>query len=162
MKKTSKNRDLVELAQASLTARQNAYAPYSGHQVGAAIRTESGLIFSGCNVENSSYGATVCAERVAIQNAVAHGALGRDQRISEIVVSTLASPPWPPCGMCRQVISEFQSPSLTIHAVNPSGEIVTWRFSDLLPEAFLPAHLAENPRVSSNLRKGRKNSKSSA
>jgi cytidine deaminase len=162
VKKRTKNETLITLAQASLSVRAYAYSPYSGHKVGAALRTTDGLIFSGCNVENSSYGATVCAERVAIQTAVAQGALNEKNRIEEIVVSTSASPPWPPCGMCRQVISEFQTPNLLIHAVNPSGEIVTWRFSDLLPEAFLPEHLAEKPPVSSISRRGRKNSKSSA
>ncbi|MEK6580085.1 MAG: cytidine deaminase, partial [Bdellovibrionota bacterium] len=103
-------RELLDTAKA---VRKNAYSPYSKVKVGAALRTRDGKIFSGCNVENSSYGATVCAERVAIQKAVSE--LGGKIEIQELVVVTDATPPWTPCGICRQVIAEFGSNS-TIHS----------------------------------------------
>jgi len=131
---------LQPLFEAARTARDRSHSPYSGRKVGAAILTEDGKVYIGCNVENSSYGATVCAERVAIQKGVSEqGAF----RIKEILVVTEASPPWPPCGMCRQVIAEFGGGDVPVHAVNLKGELVTRRFSELYPEAFTPAHLAK-------------------
>lgn len=134
---------MKKLFKAAEKTRGNAYSPYSKIKVGAALRTRKGLVFTGCNVENSSYGGTVCAERVAIFSAVA--ALGRFE-IEEMVVVTDAHPPWPPCGMCRQVIAEFAVPSTVIHAMNPSGEIASQKFSELFPSAFTSDHLL-NPRV---------------
>lgn len=131
---------LLKLHQAACTARDNAYAPYSGYKVGAAIRTSNGKIFSGCNVENSSYGGTVCAERVAIQNAVA--ACGKIE-IEEVLVVTDATPPWPPCGLCRQVIAEFAKPSAKVHASTLEGDMISHAFEKLFPEAFTPAHLSK-------------------
>ena len=129
-----------ELYQAALKTRKHSHSPYSGHKVGAAIRTKTGKIYTGCNVENSSYGGTVCAERGAIQQAIiADGKL----TITEIMVVTDATPPWPPCGICRQVIAEFAAPHVIIHAANLKGEIHTIPFSDLFPQAFTPAHLAK-------------------
>lgn len=130
--------DVLKLHQAASKARENSYSPYSRHKVGAAIRTSDGKIFAGCNVENSSYGGTVCAERVAIQSAVAAcGKIG----IAEIVVVTDADPAWPPCGLCRQVIAEFAPPETPVHAATLAGELTSWKFSDLLPAAFTPDHL---------------------
>lgn len=130
-----------ELFAAARVARENSYSPYSGHKVGAALLTADGKIYSGCNVENSSYGATICAERVAIQKAVSE--MGRVD-IVEMVVVTEASPPWPPCGMCRQVLSEF-GPDARVFAANLSsgsiGEVKGMKLSDLLPDAFTPQHL---------------------
>ncbi len=132
-----------ELRKKALEVRLNAYSPYSGHKVGAAILTTDGKIHVGCNVENSSYGGTLCAERVAVHSAVA--ALGPKIRIAEVVVSTDATPPWPPCGMCRQVISEFQE-NASIHAINLKGDVQSWKFEDLLPSAFTPSFLqSETP-----------------
>lgn len=138
---------LQPLYQAAKDARQNSYSPYSGQKVGAALRTSEGLIHSGCNVENSSYGATVCAERVAIQKAVSDSRDG-ELEIKEIVVVTDADPPWPPCGMCRQVIAEFvRDPErLAVHMVNLQGTVRTFRFSELFPHAFTPSHLKPNPK----------------
>ncbi len=138
MKKVGIPENLSTLFEAAREARTRAYSPYSEHKVGAAVRTRDGKIFSGCNVENSSYGATVCAERVAIQKAVSE--LGSID-IQEIMVVTDANPPWPPCGMCRQVIAEFGVNSI-IYAVNLEGQLKSSRFSELLPDAFTPAHLA--------------------
>lgn len=122
--------DLLEAARA---ARSRAHCPYSGFQVGAAIRLAEGAIFGGCNVENASYGATICAERGAICAAVA--ALGR-VKISEIVVVSEGSPPWPPCGMCRQVIAEFAAPGCVIWCVNEGGEVWKQPFEELFPRGF--------------------------
>ncbi len=120
---------IQELYRRACAAREHAYAPYSGVQVGAAVRLEGGEVFPGCNVENASFGATVCAERVAAQTAVA--ARG-DIRIVEVMVVTDASPPWPPCGLCRQVISEF-GPEATVHLADLDGAVHTYAFAELMP-----------------------------
>jgi len=132
---TSKTKDLYE---AALIARERSYSPYSGHKVGAAIRTADGKIYSGCNVENSSFGATVCAERVAIQKAISECGL---VQIAEIMVVTEANPPWPPCGICRQVIGEFAK-NPVVYTANLEGSEKTYAFSDLFPEAFDSTHLS--------------------
>ncbi len=128
-----KLRPLFELARES---RKKSYSPYSGHQVGAAIRMSDGTLYGGCNVENSSYGATVCAERVAIQKAVSEGRTS----IQEILVITDSTPPWPPCGMCRQVIAEF-GPRAILHTANLQGKIESFRLEEIFPRAFTPTHL---------------------
>lgn len=113
-------------------ARERAYAPYSGYRVGSALQTEDGSVFSGCNVENRSFGATVCAERVAIGSAVATGA----ERISAVVVITESRPPASPCGLCLQVLTEFGNPDLPILLVNTDGERLERRLADLHPHPF--------------------------
>ncbi len=126
----------VLLARAT-AARANSYSPYSGRKVGAAVRTRSGKIYAGCNVENSSYGGTVCAERVAIASAVAaEGAI----ELTDVAVVTDARPAWPPCGICRQVIAEF-GPNAVVHASDLKGNRRSRRLSELLPEAFTARHL---------------------
>lgn len=130
-------KELQDLYQAASKARDNSHSPYSGYKVGAAFRTRDGKVFSGCNVENSSFGATICAERSAITAAVAQ--VGKMQ-IQEILVVTDASPPWPPCGMCRQVIAEFGR-DCVVHATNLQGEIKTAPFSEVFPDAFTPTHV---------------------
>ena len=138
--------DIEELKKAATESRARAYAPYSTYQVGAAIRTSTGQIFSGCNVENSSFGATVCAERVAIQTAIAQtGPL----QIVDVFVLTDATPPWPPCGMCRQVIAEFADPKLMIHTSNLAGIVHSVPFSKLFPNAFTPSHLTDRTKAGS-------------
>ncbi len=119
-------------------ARTRAYTPYSKYKVGAAIRLSTGEVFTGCNVENSTFGATVCAERVAVQKAVSE--LGKIQ-IVEVVVVTDSDPPATPCGICRQVISEFSMDSAIIHCCNAKEEFFTTTQGELLPHAFTPAHL---------------------
>jgi len=131
---------LRDLYEAARKARENSHSPYSGHKVGAALRTGDGRVYAGCNVENSSYGATVCAERGAIQAAVA--SQGRFV-LKELLVLTDVNPPWPPCGLCRQVISEFADPDLMIHAINLNGDTYSIAFKDLVPQAFTPAHLGK-------------------
>ena len=132
--------EIQDLAQAALQARLNSYSPYSKYKVGAAIRTKAGHLFSGCNVENSTYGATVCAERVAVQKAVSE--LGKVE-VVDVVVVTDSSPPGTPCGICRQVISEFGAQA-TIHTINPQGEYMSFKMSELLPSPFLPSHLEKH------------------
>ncbi|MBL7713823.1 MAG: cytidine deaminase [Bdellovibrionales bacterium] len=131
-----------KLSEKSKAAQARSHSPYSGFKVGAAIELEDGQIFEGCNVENSSYGGTVCAERTAIFSAVAK--LGGGIRLKQVVVYTEASPPWPPCGLCRQVIAEFGSAkgqNVLIHAINHNGERVSHTLQSLFPNAFTPDHL---------------------
>jgi cytidine deaminase len=115
---------------------ERAYAPYSGFRVGAALLGSDGSIAEGCNVENASYPAGICAERAAIAAAVARGV--RD--FSVIVIATEADRPTPPCGICRQVMMEF-APQLEVISVTRGGENARWNMSDLLPEAFTPTSL---------------------
>lgn len=117
------------LIQAALDVRERAYAPYSKFYVGAALETASGEIFVGCNVENSSYGLTICAERFAIGTAVAAG--HREFKRVVIVADSKASP----CGACRQVLAEFGD--VEVIMVDPDGTIThSRRLDDLLPEQF--------------------------
>jgi cytidine deaminase len=120
-------------------ARKAAYAPYSNFKVGAAVRTRSGRIYTGCNVENASYGLCICAERVAIFSAVSAG----DPQIVEIAVCTGADQPSPPCGACRQVLFEF-GPTASVIMGSSNGLIYASPLSTLFPEPFgLPK--AERP-----------------
>jgi cytidine deaminase len=127
----------TQLLAAAIAARQRAYAPYSNFQVGAAVLTSNGEIFAGCNIENASYGATVCAERVAIFKAVAAG--HRD--ITELLVVGDTPQPLAPCGICRQVMREFNI--ATIHLANCAGQIETMTLEQLLPCSFGPEALHE-------------------
>lgn len=143
MAKNSLPKELESLYEVAKKARLNSHSPHSGYKVGAALKTKSGKVFPGCNVENSSYGATVCAERGAIQTAIAaEGKLA----IEEILVVTDSNPPWMPCALCRQVISEFLENSggdLKIHATNLEGACKTVKFTQLYPDAFTPTELHE-------------------
>ena len=124
------------LAQAAAEAQANAYAPYSGYKVGAALQAEDGRIFIGANVENASYGLSNCAERVALGAAVTSGA----RRFDRLVVVSDASPPSAPCGACRQVLAEM-STDMVIEAVGPSGSR-SWKLTDLIPDPFGAEDLA--------------------
>jgi len=112
-------------------ACERAYAPYSQFRVGAAIQTETGEIFSGCNIENASYGLTVCAERVALWKAVSEGFHG----FSVIAIVTEGVQPVPPCGACCQVLVEF-NPEIKIISATLEGKQVTWKLSELFPIPF--------------------------
>ncbi len=125
--------DWEPLIRAASETRPRAHAPYSGFRVGSALLTSNGEIFSGCNVENRSYGATVCAERVALASAVAAG----DTTPVAIVVITDTSPPSLPCGLCLQALSEFAAPELPVRLVNPAGESRELRLDELLPHPFV-------------------------
>jgi cytidine deaminase len=120
-----------ELRDAAFAAMENAYAPYSRFRVGAALRTSTGEIVSGCNVENAVYGEALCAERVAVSAAVARGM----REFDEIAIASESEDPAPPCGSCRQTMSEF-APDLKVTGYSKNGKKVSWRLSDLLPEAF--------------------------
>ncbi len=121
--------ELIELAR---QVRELAYAPYSKFKVGAVVECRDGRIFTGCNVENSSYGLTMCAERNALAKAVSEG--GRD--FIRMAVIADAHAPVPPCGACRQVISELCGKKTEIVMVNLSGQIETHTVDELLPNAF--------------------------
>ena len=125
--------DWQPLIRAASEVRDRAYARYSGFRVGSALLTSSGAIFSGCNIENRSYGGTVCAERVALGSAVAAG----DGTPVAIAVVTDTSPPSLPCGLCLQALSEFATPDLPIRLVNPAGESREFRLDELLPHPFV-------------------------
>ena len=120
-----------DLLSAAIYARQKAYAPYSGFMVGAALRGSVGELFSGCNVENASYGLTICAERTTVCSAVAAGI----QTFTQMVIVADSETPCPPCGACRQFLFEF-APNLELWVANLSGETKFHRLCDLLPEAF--------------------------
>lgn len=122
-----KNEDLIKMAIESL---KKAYAPYSGFKVGAVVVTSNGKIFTGCNIENSSYGLTICAERVAIFSAIAAG----ERQIEKLVVVADTPEPVSPCGACRQVMSEFGD--FEVILANLVGKYNTTRVSELLPYAF--------------------------
>ncbi len=119
---------LIAAAQA---ARQNAHAPFSNFRVGAALRAKSGRIFGGCNVENATYGLTVCAERVAIFKAISEGERGFDA----IAVVTDADTLTPPCGACRQLIWEFCG-DVPVVMANGKGAVEVLRMRDLFPKPF--------------------------
>ena len=123
------------LISAARSAQARAYAPYSKFRVGAALEAADGTVFTGCNVENASYGLTICAERAAICAAVNAGA----KRFRRAVVVSDVDPPAAPCGACRQVLAEFGL-DLSIDGVG-SKRTVNWRLSDLLPAAFGPEQL---------------------
>lgn len=127
-----------ELIARATQAQGAAYAPYSKFRVGAAIRI-AGQTFSGANVENASYGLSICAERAAIFTAVNAGA----RTLEEVVVVTDASPPSSPCGACRQVLREFVSDptAVMVTAINPKGERRSWTVAELLPDGFSGSEL---------------------
>lgn len=126
---------LARLTATAQRARDNAYAPYSRFRVGAALLA-GGTIYAGGNIENASYGLTICAERVAVFNAVAAG----ERSLDAIVVVSEAASPTPPCGACRQVLHEF-GPAMSVLLLG-ARETVTLPLSHLLPHAFGPTDLA--------------------
>lgn len=130
------------LAAEALNVKDNAYAPYSQYHVGAAVISEKGHIYRGVNVENSSYGGTVCAERNAIFAAVT--AEGTSMRLAGVAVATSSSPPAAPCGLCLQVIAEFCDDEMPVLLVNDRNEITEKKFGDLLPVSFRPHMLKKS------------------
>lgn len=119
------------LRAAAFLVMARAYAPYSHFRVGAALATTSGKMFVGCNVENASYGATICAERAALLCAVAQG----ERDFTSLVIATEGAVPAAPCGLCRQVLSEF-APSLEITSCTTAGSESHWSLDQLLPAPF--------------------------
>ena len=129
---------LQQLFAAAKAAQINAYAPYSRFKVGAALRTPSGAIHAGCNVENAAYPQGACAEACAIAAMAAAG----ERRIAEILVIGDGEALCTPCGGCRQRIREFAGPTTPIHIAGPEGVRQTFTLGELLPESFGPEHLA--------------------
>jgi len=124
-----------ELLAAAIRARTHAYCPYSKFAVGAAVRTADGAIYSGVNVENASFGLTVCAERNAISAAVAAGM--RPGELKALALAGGTDAPITPCGACRQVLSEFAALDAVVLSVAPAtGRLAVWQAADLLPQVF--------------------------
>ncbi len=136
------------LIHAARRGREKAYAPYSGVKVGAALETEGGKIFSGCNIENASYGLSNCAERTAIYKAVSEGFT----RFKRIAIVTKKPETFYPCGACRQVMIQF-SPDMEVIVANTQGKHKLFKARELLPHPFLPKEL-----LADETRKGTKGS----
>lgn len=120
-----------ELIGRALAARGNAYIPYSRYAVGAALLAANGQVYTGCNVENASYGLTICAERVAVFAAVCAG-----ERKGWQALAVVTADGSPPCGACRQVLAEFAADGLTIYLAQPDGRYAVHTLGELLPHAF--------------------------
>jgi len=120
-----------KLVEAALAAREHAHAPFSKFKVGAALEDENGHVFTGCNVENATYGLTVCAERVAVFKAISEGA----RKFKRVAVAADTDVLTPPCGACRQILWEFCG-DVEITLANLQGKSETMRMRDLFPRPF--------------------------
>jgi len=129
----------ADLKEAAIEAYHKAYAPYSKFHVGAAALTKQGNIVQGCNVENASFGLTVCAER----NCISHAVINGEQSFQMIVIYTEQDKLTPPCGACRQVIAEFFEQSAPVIAINHKNDQQVWSVQELLPSAFTPKDLLD-------------------
>ncbi|GAA6158580.1 cytidine deaminase [Ruegeria sp. HU-ET01832] len=127
----------MSLKDAALLVRENAYAPYSNFKVGAAIRSASGEIYSGCNVENVAYPEGTCAEAGAIAAMVAAG----EQELTEVYVVASSPQPVPPCGGCRQKLAEFGKREVKVTLASVEGSEMKTTIGDLLPGAFGASHM---------------------
>lgn len=132
--------DIENLLQKAKEIRNKAYTPYSKFPVGAALITKSGKIYQGCNIENAAYPVSCCAERVAIFKAISDGAFDFD----EMAVVADTKRPVPPCGSCRQVMSEFFEKGTRIHTSNLNDDINTMTMEEMLPFSFEPDDLTHN------------------
>ena len=126
-----------ELFERAVRALDNAYVPYSHYPVGASLLAADGRVFDGCNVENASYGATICAERTAIASAVCQGA----SCFTAIAIAGARDQSWP-CGICRQVLNEFSKDMRVICGARKTGKFTAVPLTELLPRAFGPEDLA--------------------
>ena len=133
--KAQKRAELIEAAKA---VQKRAHAPYSKFLVGAALLSTDGEVFTGCNVENCTFGLTTCAEQVAFLKAVSEGT----KSFERIVIYTEAEPPAAPCGLCRQMMVEFCD-DLRITLVNHEGRVEHCQLSEIMPHAFRPSDLEE-------------------
>lgn len=127
---------MTELLAAALVARQHAHAPYSRFLVGAALEDVDGRLHTGCNVENATYGLTMCAERVAVFKAISEGA----REFRRIAIAADTENLTPPCGACRQILWEFCG-EIEVILVNPNGKMETLKMRDLLPRPFDASYL---------------------
>ena len=128
------------MIEAAREVLKNAYSPYSRYRVAAAVLDERGRVSVGCNVENASFGATVCAERVAVFNAIVHGA----KRIQAVIIMTESRRPWAPCGMCRQVLLEFCDPKTPVILKSTKGPSRRFTLKTLCPHSFSPAQIKKS------------------
>lgn len=128
---------IEKLLEEAKKVREKAYAPYSNFKVGASLLTEDGKIFTGCNVENASYGLSLCAERNAIFSAVSKG----ERKFKALLVVAQGEETVAPCGACRQVMREFGE--FDVYLANTDGKIEKTKVSELLPKAFGPENLEE-------------------
>ncbi|WP_245857216.1 cytidine deaminase [Petrotoga miotherma] len=136
IKRRMNDKNIVEkLYEEAMKTRENAYAPYSNFKVGACLLSNDGEIFSGCNVENASYGLSICAERNAIFSAVAKG----KREFKAMLIVAQGEAPVKPCGACRQVMAEFGD--FDVYLANTKGKIEKTKVSELLPNAFGPKDL---------------------
>ena len=133
--------DFQPLIEAALRARLQSVAPFSKFLVGAAVKTENGKVYTGCNIESASYGLTVCAERVAIWKALSEG----ERHFTELAVVADTEVLTPPCGTCRQIIWEFAKDAKIVFA-NLDGESETFQIAELLPRAFDARFLIGNQK----------------
>lgn len=124
-----------QLRDKAIDASTRSHSPYSKARVGSAVETSDGQIYQGCNIENASFGGTVCAERVAIWKAVSEG----HKKLKRIYVYTING--WPPCGMCLQVMTEFADKELEITFGDQQGKETTKKLKELLTHAFTPEHM---------------------
>lgn len=129
----------MSLRDAAMKVRDNAHAPYSNFKVGAALRTVSGAVFAGCNVENVAYPEGTCAEAGAIAAMAAAG----EREIAEVYVVAGSPEPVPPCGGCRQKLAEFSEGSVRVTLATAGGKELTTTVADLLPGAFDASHMAQ-------------------
>ena len=128
---------IEELIQLALQARDFAYTPYSGFKVGAVVEGRGGQLYSGCNIENSSYGLSICAERIALGKAISEGV----RSFSLLVVVADTHSPIPPCGACRQMILELCGEDLLVIMANLQGQMISQTIKDLLPAPFDKSYL---------------------
>ncbi len=128
-----------KLRVSAIKAMRFAYSPYSSKKIGASVLLSNGKIYSGCNIENASYGGTVCAERVALWKAYSENKA--NIKVVEMFVVSDENQPWPPCGFCRQILAEFASADTAITLINLKNAEKNYKFKDLFPEAFKPEHL---------------------
>lgn len=136
--KKAPNLRALTLIEKARRASKHSYAPYSHCHIGAAVSFEDGRISLGCNVENASFGATVCAERNAVLGGIAaHGV----RKITEVAVVSNQAEAWPPCGMCLQVLAEFAAPECRVHLAGKGSGIISAYLHELLPFSFSPHFL---------------------
>lgn len=133
---------MKDLIAAAEQARKHAYAPYSQYAVGAAVRAANGKIYTGSNIENASYGLTICAERVALASAAAAG----ERQFEALAISAGKESPGMPCGACRQFMAEWFDNEVPVVSVSSQGQQKQMTFGELLPEAFGKAALKESER----------------